>query len=83
MIRIRAHFDGKVIVPDEPVDLPPNTVLDLRIEDGSETETTVPLKGTRLEDLLELAGTWHGDDADEIIRMIFESRSSRQIPLLD
>ena len=21
-IRVRAHFDGKVIVPDEPVDLP-------------------------------------------------------------
>jgi len=27
-IVIRAHFDGKVIVPDEPVDLPVNEPLD-------------------------------------------------------
>ena len=27
MTRIKAHFDGKVIVPHEPVDLPPDTRL--------------------------------------------------------
>ena len=32
-IRVRAHFDGKVIVPDEPVDLPVGQELeaDLRV----------------------------------------------------
>ncbi len=29
---ISAHFDGKVIVPDEPLDLPPNQALILQIQ---------------------------------------------------
>lgn len=29
---IRAHFDGKVIVPDEPLDLRPNQALRVHIE---------------------------------------------------
>ena len=29
---VNAHFDGKVIVPDEPLDLPPNQVLILQIQ---------------------------------------------------
>jgi hypothetical protein len=32
MIAINAHYDGKVIVPDEPLDLPPNQALVVRIE---------------------------------------------------
>ena len=32
MIAIKAHYDGKFIVPDEPVDLPPNQALIVRIE---------------------------------------------------
>lgn len=32
MIAINAHFDGKVIVPDEPVDLPRDRALVVRIE---------------------------------------------------
>jgi hypothetical protein len=32
MIAISAHFDGKVIVPDEPVDLPRDQALIVRIE---------------------------------------------------
>ncbi|MEW6251328.1 MAG: hypothetical protein AB1716_11820 [Planctomycetota bacterium] len=34
---IRAHFDGRVIVPDEPVDLPVNKPLEVHlspVEDG-------------------------------------------------
>ena len=30
-ITFRAHFDGKVIVPDEPVDLPTDTLLTLDV----------------------------------------------------
>lgn len=32
MIAINAHYDGRVIVPDEPVDLLPNQALIVRIE---------------------------------------------------
>ena len=29
---IRAHFNGTVLVPDEPVDLPENTALELEVK---------------------------------------------------
>ena len=32
MTTVNAHFDGKVIIPDEPLDLPPNQALIVRIE---------------------------------------------------
>jgi hypothetical protein len=32
MISINAHFDGKVIVPDEPLDLPRDEPLIVRVE---------------------------------------------------
>ena len=32
MTTVTAHFDGKVIIPDEPLDLPPNQPLIVRIE---------------------------------------------------
>jgi hypothetical protein len=32
MISIHAHFDGKVIVPDEPLDLPCGEPLIVRVE---------------------------------------------------
>jgi hypothetical protein len=31
-VTVSAHFDGKVIVPDEPLDLPPNQALRVHIE---------------------------------------------------
>ncbi len=32
MTTIRAHFDGKVIIPDEPVDLPTNPPLFVSVD---------------------------------------------------
>ncbi len=32
MIALKAHFDGRVIVPDEPLDLPANQRLEVRVE---------------------------------------------------
>ena len=29
---VSAHFDGKAIIPDEPLDLPPNQALIVQIE---------------------------------------------------
>jgi hypothetical protein len=40
---VHAHFDGKVIVPDEPLDLPPNQALILQIQ-------TVGAKGAAEEE---------------------------------
>jgi len=33
MTTIRAHFDGKFFVPDEPVNMPSNRPLTLRVEE--------------------------------------------------
>ncbi len=32
LMRVNAHFDGKAIVPDEPLDMPPNEALVVEIE---------------------------------------------------
>lgn len=42
---IRAHFDGKVIVPDEPLALPAGTPLTVRVE----RETFVPAERATME----------------------------------
>jgi hypothetical protein len=41
MTTVNAHFDGKVIVPDEPLDLPPNQPLIVRIEPVAEKREAV------------------------------------------
>ena len=38
---VHAHFDGQVIVPDEPLDLPPNQALVVRIEPIDQIRETV------------------------------------------
>ena len=37
-VRIRAHYDGKAFVPDEPVDLPVGQGLELYVELPGEAE---------------------------------------------
>jgi hypothetical protein len=32
MVKLNAHFDGKVIIPDEPLNLPPNQKLRISVE---------------------------------------------------
>ena len=39
MVSIKAHFDGRAIIPDEPVDLPKDRTLVVQIR---ETDTTEP-----------------------------------------
>ena len=38
---VNAHFDGKFIVPDEPLNLPPNQALIVSIEPVAEKPETV------------------------------------------
>ena len=41
MRAIRAHFDGRVIVPDEPLDLPPQSEVTVLIEMETEDDAKV------------------------------------------
>jgi len=48
---LKVHFDGKVLVPDEPVDLPVNCALEVEVKPANgQVEKRKPLAG-----LLELA----------------------------
>ena len=46
---IRAHFNGTVIVPDEPVDLPVDTALELEIKrtNGLSPEVAAAMEAAR------------------------------------
>ena len=54
---IAAHFDGKVIVPDDPVDLPAGQRLTVRLE-------PVPATGPRFAEFLDFAADLPDAPAD-------------------
>jgi hypothetical protein len=39
MTTLRAHFDGRVLVPDEPVNLPKDTALEVQVREILQPET--------------------------------------------
>ena len=44
MTKLKAHFDGKVLIPDEPVDLPTDCLLEVQVQPVSyQVEPTAPL----------------------------------------
>jgi len=50
MIAVNAHYDGKVIVPDEPLDLPANQKLRIQVEPiGSPAPTDQTLPKPKLQ----------------------------------
>ena len=51
MTVLKAHFDGKVLVPDEPVNLPTDCVLEVRVEPVRE----IPSSADSLQRLVEIA----------------------------
>lgn len=67
---VHAHFDGKVFVPDEPVDLPANTPVELHLVGASSTDRP-------LMELVELADTfppdpdWPKDGAAEVDHYLY------------
>jgi len=70
MIRIRAHFDGKVIVPDEPVELSPNAPLEVTVhpmDDQAGQLCITDLRGI-------LRGTW--GSAEAVDRYLNRERDS-------
>jgi hypothetical protein len=54
-VRIKAHFDGKTIVPDEPVDLPVGTAVVVEATLSSKT-TVSPTVEERLAAVRRIAG---------------------------
>ena len=58
MTTLKAHFDGKVLVPDEAVDLPVNCPLEVQvrpIEAGTQGGKLSSQANTALKDLAALA----------------------------
>ncbi len=53
MTVLKAHFDGRVLVPDEPVDLPVNCALELHVQPLRKS-TTARSEGKSLMKLVEL-----------------------------
>jgi len=67
MIAFNAHFDGKVIVPDEPLSLVPNQPLRITIETVSEGPVFTPY--TDLTAALMNGDTWDETDALHVDRL--------------
>lgn len=59
MIAIKAHFDGKVLVPDEPLELPKDTPLIVEIKTADFPQTT------RTPGLSRGSVMWISDDFDD------------------
>ena len=44
MTKLKAHFDGKVLIPDEPVNLPTDCLLEVQVQPlSSQNEPPAPL----------------------------------------
>ena len=62
----------KGIVKNGRIELPPEANL----PDGTEVRVEAASRKSTFADLLPFAGTWQGDDADEIVKEIYATRSS-------
>jgi hypothetical protein len=71
MARLRAHFDGKVLVPLDRVDLPTDRVLDIEVTDGGQLKRGSP--GLVLH-ALHQAPHVPATDVDELERAIDTAR---------
>jgi hypothetical protein len=77
MSAIRCHFDGKVIVPDEPVDLPVNQQFIIHIEAGVVFVDPPDGEPATAKDLIEsgFVGSWA--DRDDIADSLEFARELR------
>lgn len=57
MVAVKGHFDGKVLVPDEPLDLKPGQrlVMHIEAEKSEQTEASPMQPGDSLRFLIENA----------------------------
>jgi hypothetical protein len=76
-LTIRAHYDGKVFVPDEPVDLPINQALELEVKPVTVPDGELSLDERRAAFERVVARAIHGlKISDESLRRenIYEER---------
>ena len=65
MLTIKAHYDGKVLVPDEPVkDIPRGKPLIVNVEEAQEARKTKKQAGKRKLGLFE-GKIWMSPDFDD------------------
>jgi hypothetical protein len=69
MVSIRAHFDGKVFVPDEPVDMPPNTPVRLVLAPQTGEPPLADL--ARLAESLPDVPEWPADGAAQLDHYLY------------
>jgi hypothetical protein len=71
MTKLRAHFDGKVLIPVEPVDLPTDRELEIEVNDVTE-----PLRGSAAALLKAMRSPPHLEpgDAEALERAIEEGK---------
>ncbi|MCL2648611.1 MAG: hypothetical protein FWD61_16670 [Phycisphaerales bacterium] len=79
---IRAYFDGKTLVPDEPVDLPLNRALTLTVESAIEPSSpTDSITGVELA-RSAFAGLWQNrtdiGDSLEFARQLRKDAETRR-----
>jgi hypothetical protein len=74
LVAIKGHFDGKVIVPDEPLDLPKHQRLIVHIEtvDGASLPPESVARGVDGRQLLRFAGAIPPEDLALMERAIEE-----------
>jgi predicted DNA-binding antitoxin AbrB/MazE fold protein len=58
--RLKAHYDGRVLVPEQPVDLPVGRRLEIQVAAAPDER---PQRPGLLKDLAELARTLPGNPA--------------------
>ena len=71
MTTLRAQYDGKVLVPLDPVDLPQGKVLELRVQETAESAPGSPAAVIRALEAPRIATP---EDMDELDRSIAEAR---------
>ena len=67
---LKAHFDGKVIVPDTPVDLPRNQSLTIRVDSEEQQD---PAHGTVAYIVKHMKSRISDEDAELMRRAIEEA----------
>jgi hypothetical protein len=70
VVSVKARFDGKVLIPDEPLDLPRNQPVLIRIEPLAATGAA--LRGVQGKSLLRFAGAIDRDDLRQMEEAIRE-----------
>lgn len=65
MVRLNAHFDGKVIVPDEPLALTPNQQVRITIEPIASPPARIDL-GKQPGSITHFAPDWEAPLPDDI-----------------